>query len=91
MISTQHVNKLNPNDVLSAEGLMMLKEHFIERYGVPRWVMGYGGSGGAVQQMLIAQNYPGLLDGILPNAAFTDVFGEASEFGFVETVELFFD
>ena len=77
MISTQHVNKLNPNDVLSAEGLMMLKEHFIERYGVPRWVMGYGGSGGAIQQMLIAQNYPGLLNGILPNAAFPDVFGTA--------------
>ena len=77
IISTQHVNKLNPNDVLSAEGLMMLKEHFIEAYGVPRWVMGYGGSGGAIQQMLIAQNYPGLLDGILPNAAFPDVFGTA--------------
>ena len=77
VISTQHVNKLNPNDVLSAEGLMMLKEHFIEAYGVPRWVMGYGGSGGAIQQLLIAQNYPGLLDGILPNAAFPDVFGTA--------------
>lgn len=77
IISTQHVNKLNPNDVLSAEGLMMLKERFIEAYGVPRWVMGYGGSGGAIQQMLLAQNYPGLLDGILPNAAFPDVFGTA--------------
>ncbi|MES2098670.1 MAG: DUF6351 family protein [Pseudomonadota bacterium] len=77
IISTQHVNKLNPNDVLAAEGLMMLKEHFIEQYGVPTWVMGYGGSGGAIQQMLIAQNYPGLLNGILPNAAFPDVFGTA--------------
>jgi hypothetical protein len=77
IISTQQVNKLNPNDVLSAEGLAMLKEHFIEAYGVPRWVMGYGGSGGAIQQMLIAQNYPGLLNGILPNAAFPDVFGTA--------------
>ena len=77
VISTQHVNKLNPNDVRSAEGLMMLKEHLVEAYGVPRWVMGYGGSGGAIQQFLIAQNYPGLLDGILPNAAFPDVFGTA--------------
>ncbi|OYU98805.1 MAG: hypothetical protein CFE45_15110 [Burkholderiales bacterium PBB5] len=77
IISTQHVNKLNPNDVLSAEGLMMIKEHFIEAYGVPRWVMGYGGSGGAIQQMMVAQNYPGLLNGILPNAAFPDVFGTA--------------
>ncbi len=75
IISTQNVNKLNPNDVLSAEGMMMIKEHFIKAYGVPRWMVGYGGSGGAIQQMLIAQNYPGLMDGILPNAAFPDVFG----------------
>ena len=75
IISTQNVNKLNPNDVLSAEGMMMVKEHFIEAYGVPRWMVGYGGSGGAIQQLLIAQNYPGLMDGILPNAAFPDVFG----------------
>lgn len=77
VISTQHVNRLNPNDVLQAEGLMMIREHLIEQYGVPRWVMGYGGSGGAIEQFLIAQNYPGLLDGILPNAAFPDVFGTA--------------
>ncbi len=77
VISTQHVNRLNPNDVLQAEGLMMIKEHLIEQYGVPRWVMGYGGSGGAIEQFLIAQNYPGLLDGILPNAAFPDIFGTA--------------
>ena len=75
IISTQNVNKLNPNDVLGAEGLMMIKEHFIEQYGVPKWLMGYGGSGGAIQQLLIARNYPGLMDGILPNAAFPDVFG----------------
>jgi len=75
IVSTQNVNKTNPNDVLAAEGLMMVKEHFIEAYGVPKWMMTYGGSGGAIQQLLIAQNYPGLIDGILPNAAFPDVFG----------------
>jgi hypothetical protein len=36
-----------------------------------------GGSGGAIQQMLIAQNYPGILDGIMPDAAFPDVFSTA--------------
>ena len=77
VISTQAVNKLNPNDVLTAEGMMMVKEHFIEAYGVPRWMVGYGGSGGAIEQLLIAQNYPGLMDGIIPNAAFPDVLGTA--------------
>ena len=47
------------NDALSGEALMMIKEHFIERYGVPVWTIGIGGSGGAIQQLLIGQNYPG--------------------------------
>ena len=63
-ISTQNVMQLQCNDHLSGEALMMIKEHFIERYGLPEWTMGFGGSGGAIQQLLIAQNFPALLDGI---------------------------
>jgi len=62
------------NDALSAETLMMLKEHFVEQYGLPVWTLGYGASGGAIQQLLIAQNYPGLLDGLLPSMSFPDSF-----------------
>jgi hypothetical protein len=72
IISTQNVMQQHCNDNLSAEALMMLKEHFIERYGVPAWTLGFGGSGGAIQQLLIAQNFPGLLDGILPSLTFPD-------------------
>ncbi len=60
------------NDVLSAETLMMVKEHFVETVGLPRWTIGQGGSGGAIQQYLIAQNYPGLLDALNPLASFPD-------------------
>jgi len=60
------------NDVLSAESVMMVKEHFAENYGVPRYTVGQGGSGGAMQQHLVAQNYPGLLDGIVPERSFPD-------------------
>ena len=62
----------NCNDVLSAETVMMVKEHFIESYGVPVHTIGVGGSGGSMQQHLIAQNYPGLLDGIIPGASYPD-------------------
>jgi hypothetical protein len=34
--------------------------------------MGYGGSGGSIQQLLIAQNFPGLLDGLLPSLTYPD-------------------
>ena len=59
-------------DVLSAETMMMVKERFIEAYGVPRYTIGSGSSGGSMQQHLIAQNYPGLLDGIQPSSSFPD-------------------
>jgi hypothetical protein len=62
------------NDHLSGEAAMMIKEHFIERYGVPAWTVGFGGSGGSMQQQLIAQNFPGILDGLLPSLSFPDMF-----------------
>ncbi|MBN8753714.1 MULTISPECIES: DUF6351 family protein [Variovorax] len=77
VMSTLNINKVNVNDVLAAETAMMLREHIAKRYGLPRWMVGMGGSGGAIQQMLIAQNYPGILDGLMPDSAFPDVFGTA--------------
>ncbi|MDP3675308.1 MAG: DUF6351 family protein [Novosphingobium sp.] len=62
----------NCNDVTSAETAMMVKERFIEHYGPVAHVMGSGGSGGAMQQFLIAQNYPGILDGIMVQATHPD-------------------
>ena len=71
--STLNVNSQGGcNDVLSAETTMMVKEHFIETYGEPRYTIGNGGSGGAMQQLLIAGAYPGLLDGIMPTLTFSD-------------------
>ena len=71
--STLNVFGINCNDVLSAETMMMVKERFIEAYGVPRYTIGWGCSGGAYQNHQIADNYPGLLDGIIPGCSFPDV------------------
>jgi hypothetical protein len=61
------------NDVLSAETASMVKEHVIETLGrAPVWTIGEGGSGGSIQAQMIAQNYPGILDGLLPAASFPD-------------------
>lgn len=71
--STLNVNAQGGcNDVVSAETVMMVKEHFIETYGVPRYTIGTGSSGGAMQQLLIAGAYPGILDGLLPSNTFAD-------------------
>lgn len=63
----------NCNDVLTAETAMMAKERLIERYGVPRFTMGWGGSGGSIQQHSLAENYPGVLDGIVPMISYPDI------------------
>ena len=63
----------NCNDLLAAETMMMVKERFIEAYGPPRFTIGWGCSGGSYQNHQIADNYPGLLDGIIPGCSFPDV------------------
>ena len=63
----------NCNDLLAAETMMMVKERFIEAYGQPRYTIGWGCSGGSYQNHQIADNYPGLLDGIIPGCSFPDV------------------
>ncbi len=61
------------NDVLSAETASMVKERVIEALGrAPVWTIGEGGSGGSVQAQMTGQNYPGLLDGLLPQQSFPD-------------------
>jgi hypothetical protein len=72
LISSELVNGRRGNGVLQGETLMMIKEYIIERYGVPRFFIGSGGSGGAIQQLVITQLYPGLLDGLMPSLTFPD-------------------
>jgi len=74
MVASTGLNILGQdcNTVVSAEALMMLKEHIVEAYGPLRYTMGEGCSGGSIQQQNIASTYPGLLDGIMPQCSFPD-------------------
>tara|TARA_B100001123_G_scaffold331033_2_gene373231 strand:- start:54350 stop:56527 length:2178 start_codon:yes stop_codon:yes gene_type:complete len=71
--SSLNVFANNCNDLLAAETMMMVKERFIEAFGNPRHTIGWGCSGGSYQNHQIADNYPGLLDGIIPGCSFPDV------------------
>jgi hypothetical protein len=79
------------DDIVSAETLMMIKERFIEQYGVPKFTIGNGGSGGAIQQHLISYNYPGLLDAITPNVPYPDVVSIAVDIIDCNIVHNYFD
>ena len=70
--ATLNVYANNCNDVTSAETAMMVKEHFIETHGPVKFTMGSGGSAGTMQQLLISNAYPGILDGVLGSAGYPD-------------------
>jgi hypothetical protein len=70
--SSLNIYANNCNDVVSAEATMMTKEIVIERYGPLKYTMGNGGSAASMQQHLLAENYPGLLDGLTTSQVFED-------------------
>lgn len=70
--ATLNVLGANCNDVTSSETVAMVREHFIEQFGPPVHVIGLGGSGGSMQQNLTAENYPGLLDGLILARSYPD-------------------
>lgn len=73
-VASSSLNVLDNNcsTIISAEAAMMVKEHFIDTFGPVRHTIGWGGSGGAIQQYDIADQYPGILDGIVPGISFPD-------------------
>jgi hypothetical protein len=70
--SSLNIYANNCNDVTSAEATMMTKEIVVERYGPLVYTMGNGGSAASMQQHLVAENYPGLLDGLTTSQVFPD-------------------
>ncbi|THJ04348.1 hypothetical protein E7Z54_08605 [Nocardioides sp.] len=90
-MSNLNVLGQNCNDVVSAEALMMLKEHFVETYGEIRYTIGMGCSGGSMQQNWIAANYPGLLDGIQPCATYPDIWETVQEAEDCYLLDRYFD
>jgi hypothetical protein len=81
MVASSSLNTLgtNCNTVLSAEAMMMLKEHIVDRYGEIRYTFGSGASGGSIGQNMVANSYPGLLQGITESSTFTDTYSTLSE------------
>jgi len=76
---------------LGGETALMLKEHFIEDHGVPLYTVAVGGSGGAIQQYVYAQNHPGLIDAAIPVYSYSDMITQTIHVGDCELLEHYFD
>ena len=79
-------------DILLAEDTMArVKRQFIARYGEPKYTIGLGKSGGAIQQYLIGQNRPGLLDAGIAMYSYPDTATQITRVMDCELLEYYFD
>jgi hypothetical protein len=76
---------------LGGETALMTKEEFIERYGVPLYTVGLGGSGGAIQQYVYGQNHEKLLDAGIPQYSYPDMVTQTIHIGDCEPLEYYMD
>lgn len=76
---------------LQEETALRVKRQFVALYGEPDYTVGIGGSGGAIQQYLIAQNNPGLLDAAIALYSFPDMITQTIHGLDCELLEYYFD
>jgi hypothetical protein len=81
----------NENMVVSAEAMAMLKEHIAKTYGSIRYTIGSGCSGGSIEQYVMSADYPGLIDGIMPNCSYQDSWTTGNEVGDCHLLVHFFN
>ena len=79
--ATLNRHEQNTNSVVSAETTLMVTERLLEQFGELRYTMSTGCSGGSIQQHLIANAYPGLLDGLHVQCSYMDIYTTATEIG----------
>lgn len=89
--STGNQTSNHYNVWLAEETALRVKRQFIARYGEPLYTVGIGGSGGAIQQYLIAQNLPGLLDAAIPLYSYPDMISQTTYVFDCELLEYYFD
>lgn len=76
---------------VGGETALMTKEHFVVRFGAPLYTVGLGGSGGGIQQLVYAQNHPGLLDAAIPQMTYPDMVTQTIHTSDCELLEHFMD
>ncbi|GGO88596.1 hypothetical protein GCM10011348_44410 [Marinobacterium nitratireducens] len=89
--STGNQTSNHYNIWLAEETALRVKSQFRALYGEPSHTLGIGGSGGAIQQYLIAQNGSGLLDAGLALYAYPDMLTQTIYAFDCELLEYYFD
>jgi hypothetical protein len=75
---------------LGGETAVMVKEHFVQTYGAPKYTVSLGGSGGAIQQYVYAQNHRGLFDAGIPIQSYPDMVSQTIHVADCNLLEQYF-
>ncbi|WP_460530498.1 DUF6351 family protein [Chitinimonas naiadis] len=89
--STGNATTNHYNIWLAEDTALRVKRQFVARYGVPLYTVGVGGSGGGLQQYLLGQNHPGLLDAGIAQYAYPDMVTQTIPIFDCELLEYYFD
>ncbi|MBE9545448.1 MAG: hypothetical protein IMF02_13200 [Proteobacteria bacterium] len=89
--STGNRTGVHYNLMLGGETAIMVKDHFVDRYGKPKYTVSVGGSGGAIQGYVYGQNHPGLLDATITAYSYSDMVTQTIYVGDCSLLEYYFD
>lgn len=91
MYSTGTETDFHYNAWLQEDTALRVKRQFTARFGAPDYTIGFGDSGGGLQQYLMAQNHPGLIDGGVAIIAYPDMVTQVTYGLDCELLEYYFD
>ncbi len=89
--STANQTSNHYNIWLAEDTALRVKRQFVGLYGKPRYTLGIGGSGGAIQQYLFGQNNPGLIDGAVALYSYPDMVSQTIYVMDCEPLEHYFE
>ena len=79
------------NLLVGGDTAVQVKDHFVDRYGAPRYTVGIGGSGGGIQQYVYNQNHPELLDAAIPQRSYPDMTTQTIHVGDCALLDRYMD